>query len=284
MTDGSRRTSLSRGIGVLFITFVSFNCSICLGFWGQKQYQKIEQVSAPAAGIDAISVKTDSGDITFTVADTNDCNVTARITARSFKADDAGRLAEQTRVKLELEGNSVNVMVEKPKLGFADTIAITYDVIIPPGINIDCETSFGKISLLNIKGNVTAVTSMGDIKAEGVTGRMQLNTSYGNIDCNGITSSYTTAKSSFGNVKVAFTDTCPKNLAARLETSFGDIVVVLPSAFAGEITAQTGLGKITTDVPVLVKGEISKKKLVGKISSGNAWLDLKTSFGNVSIK
>ncbi|MGA2093819.1 MAG: DUF4097 family beta strand repeat-containing protein [Sedimentisphaerales bacterium] len=284
MTDGSRRNSLARGIGVLFITFVSFNCSICLGFWGQKQYQKIERVSAPVSGIEAISVKTDSGDITFTVADTNDCNVTATITAQSFKADDAGRLAEQTRVKLELEGNSVQVMVEKPKAGFADIIAIAYEIIIPPGTNVDCETSFGKISLLNIKGNVTAVTSMGDIKTEGVTGRMQLDTSYGDIDCNGITSSYLAAKSSFGNIKVAFTDTCPNNLAARLETSFGDIVVVLPSAFAGEIAAKTGFGKITTDVPILIKGEINKNKIIGKVGSGNAWLDLKTSFGNVSIK
>jgi DUF4097 and DUF4098 domain-containing protein YvlB len=264
---------------------VSFNCSICLGFWGQKQYQRIEQVSAPAvSGIEAISVKTDSGDITFTVADTNDCNVTATITVQSFKADDAGRLAEQTRVKLELEGNSVNVMVEKPKAGFTDIIAIAYDVIIPPGTNVDCVTSLGRIDLLNVRGNVTAVTSMGDIKAESVAGRMQLEASYGDIDCNGITSSYLAAKSGFGNIKVAFTDACPNNLASRLETSFGDIVVVLPSAFAGEITARTSLGKITTDIPVLVKGEINKKKLVGKIGSGNAWLDLKTSFGNVTIK
>jgi hypothetical protein len=294
MTYTYKKNILFGSLVFLVCNFVY--CAVSPGFWGRKEYQRIEQVSTPVSGFETISIKTDSANITFAVSDTNDCNVTARITTQSLTTANAMRLAEQTRIKFKFESNSesnsVQIITEKPRTGLTGIIAIAYDINIPPGTNIYCRTSSGKISLMDIKGNVTAVTSMGDIQAQGVTGRMQLDTSYGDIDCNDITSVYTAAKSKFGNIQVVFSDACPDNLASRLETSFGDIVVAPPSTFAGEITAKTSYGKITTDVPVLVKGEIDKKKLRGNIGSpalsgaegGNAWLDLKTGLGNIKIK
>jgi DUF4097 and DUF4098 domain-containing protein YvlB len=235
-------------------------------------------------GLERISVDTSFGDVKINGADTTDCNVTAKITAKAPTAEEAKQLAEQTQIKLETDGKTLVIKADKPHLKHNRSIGIAYDITVPTKTIIKCKTSFGGIKLANIEGDIDAHTSFGEIDAEETNGKMQLDTSYGEVDCERITSADFTAKSSFGKIEVGFSDSCPANLSAKIETSFGEIDLRMPRNFAGHIAVETSFGKINTDLPILVKGGFGKDRLTGTIGDGPGSLDLKTSFGNVTIK
>lgn len=259
-------------------------CCVCWCWKGQEHYERTESLSAAMAGLERISVDTSFGDVKINGADTTDCSVTAKITGQAPTAEEAKQLAEQTQIKLETDGKTLVVRAEKPHVGHNRSIGIAYDITVPTKTAIKCKTSFGGIKLANIEGDIDSHTSFGGIDAEKIAGRMLLDTSYGKVDCKQITSADFTAKSSFGKIEVGFSDSCPANVSAKIETSYGEVDVDLPSTFAGQVSVETSFGKIKTDLPILVKGEFGKDRLTGTVGEGAGKLDLKTSFGNVTIK
>jgi DUF4097 and DUF4098 domain-containing protein YvlB len=259
-------------------------CCINFGWLNQERYERTEQVSAAMAEAEQISVDTSFGEITISGAQTNDCNVTARITGQAPTADEARALAEQTHIKLETEGKTLVVKAEKPHVRNHRSITISYDIIVPTKTSIKCKSSYGEIKLTNIRGDVTAHTSFGDIAAENITGRVQLNTSYGKVDCRQITCAEFAANSSFGDIEVSFANDCPNDLSAKITTSYGGIDADVPINFAGEVVVETSFGKIKTEVPLMIKGDLGRTRLTGTVGEGNGKLELKTSFGSVTIR
>jgi DUF4097 and DUF4098 domain-containing protein YvlB len=259
-------------------------CCINFGWWNQERYERTEQTSAAMAEAEQISVDTSFGEITISGAETNDCNVTAKITGQAPTTDEAKSLAEQTHIKLETQGKTLVVKAEKPHVRNNRSIMISYNIIVPTKTGIRCKSSYGEIKLTNIKGDVTAHTSFGDVVAENITGRMQLDTSYGKVDCRKISCADFAANSSFGDIEVVFADACPNDLSAKITTSYGGIDADVPINFAGEVVIETGFGKIKTELPLMIKGDLSRTRLTGTVGEGNGKLNLKTSFGSVTIR
>jgi DUF4097 and DUF4098 domain-containing protein YvlB len=257
---------------------------MCWGWRGQEHYERTESLSAAMAGLEKINVDTSFGEITIKGADTTDCNVTAKITGQAPTADEAKSLAEQTQIKLETNGKTLVIKAEKPYVKHNRSVGIAYDITVPVKTSINCKTSYGEVELKNIEGSIVAHTSFGQIKAENINGSVKLDTSYGEVDCEKITTGDFSAKTSFGEVKAGFTDACPVDLRAKIETSFGEIEADIPSSFAGSITAETSFGNIKTDLPITIKGNFGKDRFHGTIGNGSGKLDLKTSFGEVTIK
>lgn len=259
-------------------------CCINFGWWNQQQYERTEQVSAPIDQARQISVDTSFGDITIIGADTNDCNVTAKITGQAPSMDEAKSLAEQTKIKLETDGNTLVVRAEKPHLSRKRSVLITYDIVVPTRTSIKCKSSFGKIKLTNIRGVVSAHTSFGNVEAENITGRMDLDTSYGKVNCRQITCAEFLANTSFGDVEVVFSNACPNDLISKITTSYGNVDADVPTNFTGDVVVETSFGKVRTELPIMIKGEVSKTRLTGTVGEGNGKLNFKTSFGSVTIK
>ncbi len=185
---------------------------------------------------------------------------------------------------MSAEGKVLVFKVEKPILRNNRSIGVSYDVTVPTRTGIKCETSFGKVELKNITGDVDAKTSFGKIYAENITGKVQLDTSYGEVDCKGITTGDFRAKSSFGKMDIEFSDACPADIRARIETSFGEVDVGIPPNFAGDIAVETSFGSVKTELPITVKGDFGKTRINGTIGQGKGRMDLKTSFGSIKIK
>jgi DUF4097 and DUF4098 domain-containing protein YvlB len=267
-------------------------CCICWSWGGQERYERTESLSAPMAGLERISVDTSFGDVKINGADTADCSVVAKITGNAPTTEEAKQLAEQTQIKLETEGNTLVIRAEKPNLKHNRSIGVAYDITVPTKTSVNCRTSFGAVELANIEGDIDTHTSFGEIDIEKISGKILLDTSYGDVDCKQIVSPDFSAKTSFGKIDIEFSDACPADLKAKIETSYGDVKVDLPSAFAGRVSAETSFGKIKTDLPVLVKGAFGKDHLEGTIGQpalsgvegGTGSLDLKTSFGSVKIR
>ena len=259
-------------------------CCMCWGWNGKEKYEKTESLSAPMAGIEKLSVDTSFGEVKIRGAETADCNVTARITGNAPTAEEAKHLAEQTQIKLETDGKTLVIKADKPYLGHNRSVGIAYDITVPTKTSINCKTSYGQVELKNITGNIVAHTSFGQINADNITGKIELNTSYGEVDCEKITTDDFLAKSSFGKIDIDFTDACPADMTVKVNTSFGNIKEDIPSYFAGGVIVETSFGKIKTDLPITIKGEFGKDRFSGKIGDGSGKLDLKTSFGEVTIK
>ncbi len=260
-------------------------CCMGMGRLVKERYERIEQVSAQLTGIEQLSVDTSYGDIKIKGADTNDCNVSAKITAQAPTTDEAKSLAEQTKITLEPQGKTLFVRAQKPEMKSNRSIGISYTIIVPKNIGLECKSSYGNIRLANTIGNITANTSYGDITVETVSGKLQLSTSYGKVDCKQITCADLSANSSFGDVLVQFSGDSPSDLKAKIATSYGDIDADVPLDFAGDVFIDTSFGKITTDLAIVVKGELSKSHLAGTIGNGGKGvLELKTSFGSIKIE
>jgi DUF4097 and DUF4098 domain-containing protein YvlB len=236
------------------------------------------------AGIERIKIDTSFGDVKITGADTTECNAAAQINGQAPTLEEAQQLAEQTKITFVTEGNVFVFKVEKPNLKNNRSIGVSFDVTVPTRTGIKCETSFGKVVLKNITGDVDAKTSFGKIDAENITGKMQLDTSYGEVDCEGITTDYFSAKSSFGKMDIEFSNACPADMRVKIETSFGEMDVHVPPNFAGDVAVETSFGSVKTELPITVKGDVSKTRINGTIGQGKGRMDLKTSFGSIKIK
>jgi DUF4097 and DUF4098 domain-containing protein YvlB len=279
---------MNHRLGVLLFVVVIASILVCLVSCKRltkERYETIQQVSAPTTGIEQLSVDTSYGDIKIKGADTNDCNVSAKITAEATNYDEAKSLAEQTKITLEPKGKTLFVRAQKPEIKDNRSIGISYTIVVPKNIGLECKTSYGNIKLANTIGDITANTSYGDIIVETVSGKLQLTTSYGKVDCKQITCADISANSSFGDLFVRFSEDSPIDLKAKISTSYGDIYADVPLNFAGDVFIDTSFGKIKTDLAIVLKGELNKSHLAGTIGhAGKGVLELKTSFGSVKIE
>ena len=271
----------------MLVSIIATILVYCMGMgrWPKERYEKTQEVSASMTDIEQVSVDTSFGDIKIKGADINDCNVTAKITAQAPTTDEAKSLAEQTKITLETQGKILFVRAQKPETKKNSSIGVSYTIIVPKNIGLECKSSYGNIRLSNTIGDITANTSYGDIDVENIAGKMRLNTSYGKVDCRQITCAEFAANSSFGDMKVVFSNACPNDLSAKISTSYGEVNVDVPLSFAGDVFIDTSFGKIKTDLALVVKGELSKSHLAGIIGhGGKGVLELKSSFGSVKIE
>jgi len=268
----------------LVLTALICGCCMCWGWPAKMHYERTEQLSASMAGIEQIKIDTSFGEVKITGTDTTECKALAKINGQAPTLEEAKQLAEQTKITLVTEGKVLIFRIEKPHLDHNRSIGVSYDVIVPNKTGIKCETSFGKVKLKNITGDIDAKTSFGKIYAENITGKMRLDTSYGEVDCEAITTDDFRAKSSYGKMDIDFSDACPADLRVKIETSFGDVDVDIPPNFAGDIAVETSFGSVKTELPITVKGEVGNTRLKGTIGEGKGKIVLNTSFGSIKIK
>ena len=121
------------------------------------------------------------------------------------------------------------------------------------------------------------------IECRSVDGDIKLDTSYGDVNCKNIISDRLTAKSSYGDINVAYAEDASCEIQAELATSYGDIRLTVPAEFAGQVDLGTNYGSIRSDLPITVQGKISSKRINGTIGEGNGKLCLKTSYGSIKL-
>ncbi len=257
---------------------------MCWGWPAKEHYERTEELLASMAGVEQIKIDTSFGSVKITGADTTECKAIATINGQAPTLEEARQLAEQTKITLFTEGKVMVFKVEKPSMNNNRSIGVSYDVTVPTRTGIKCETSFGNVELKNITGDIDAKTSFGKIYAENITGRVQLDTSYGEVDCKGITTGDFRANSSFGKMDIGFSDACPADIRARIETSFGEVEVSIPPNFGGDVAVETSFGSVKTELPITVKGDFGKTRFNGTIGQGKGRMELKTSFGSIKIK
>ena len=225
-------------IGLSVLSFLSLGgCDIRMGGFNQAQSKRTVSRQVACAPGTTLDVATQSGSITITGTDSNECSVTARIVAYAPTEDEARELAEYTEIKLDAADNTLKIRADKPHLANNRSVTISYEITAPRRLNVLCVSDYGSLSTTNLKGTVKGKTSSGSIKAEQIEGPVDLDTSYGSIDCKTIAGPTALLRSSSGSI----TATDLKG-EAKVVTAYGAITC---NTFSGtSLDLKTESGKI----------------------------------------
>ena len=291
------------------------------GNWSNKQVVEwTDNLTAPLDAGMSLTANTSFGKIIITGAEVSQCTVIADIRVGAPTMQEAEEIAAQVSVTLESSDDGLIVKLNKPQLKQNRTVSADYDITVPRRTNISCNTSFGKIAITNIQGQVAADTSydsvscsnvagnldlkssFGEITIENVegniiadtsyesvnctnvTGDIDLHSSFGKIICRNVNAASLKTNTSYGKIDVNLAPETPSDINADVNTSFGDITFTAPVDFTGRLDMATSFGKISTDLPITVKGNISKDRLKGAVGSGTGNIKLHTSYGSIKLK
>ncbi len=264
---------MKRGLGIK----VLLGCFLCLAVtvggcyinvgccgWPQVKYERVVYLSAPMAFGRSFEAETHNGSITITGGDIADCNVTATIIGRAMSTEDAKKIAEETKIKLEPFGNKLVARIKRPVFATNQSVSVRFDVKLPSKANLELETHNGKIRITGISGDVDGTTHNGRIVCEEVSGDVKLKTHNGKVNV-------VYAKSSAAVCEVS------------LITHNGNIEFTAPPSFSAKADIRTHNGSIRTELAITVVGKFSKSKLAGKIGAGEGTLYLETHNGSIKI-
>jgi len=269
---------------LLCLLVVAAGCCINIGSCAMRaKYERTVQLSAPLSPGSDFAAQTHNGSITIAGADVTDCNVTATITARAITEENAKKLAEQIKIKLEPWGDKLTTKIDKPTFRFNQSVSVSLNVTVPNTTNLELTTHNGAVSITNITGRLNGTTHNGKVTTEQVSGSTKLRTHNGSVICRQV-SGDTQLKTHNGSIKVYYSDAAPSVCDISLITYNGGIELATPSNFSGEVDASTHNGSIRTDLPITIVGKVSKNKLTGKIGTGQGNLHLETHNGSIRVR
>jgi DUF4097 and DUF4098 domain-containing protein YvlB len=228
------------------------------------KHERVIQLSAPIKTNGSFITKTHNGSITINGADVTDCNVTATIIARAGSKEDAKRLAEEVRVKLQGSNDKLVAIIQKPKV-IPECIVVNLVITVPNQAILQLDTYNGIVKIANITSQVNCTTHNGEITTTQVCGTVNLRT-------------YN------GNVKVIYPESVSPSFGISIVTRNGDITFTSPPDFSATVEALVHNGEIHVDLPINVREKVNKKKLNGKIGTGEGKLSVEAYNGSIIIK
>jgi DUF4097 and DUF4098 domain-containing protein YvlB len=225
-------------IGLSVLSFATISgCGVQIGGCNQARYERTASKQAACEAGGTLDVATESGSITITGADTNECRVTARVIAYAPTEQEAQELAEQVQIRLDASGDTLKIRADQPHLANNRSIAVSYEITAPRRLNVLCQSDYGSLSATNLQGAIKGKTSSGSIRAEQIEGLLDLDTSYGSIDCKSVAGPTTLLRSSSGSLTAA-----DLKGEAKFVTSYGNVTC---ETFSGTgLDLKTDSGKI----------------------------------------
>ena len=286
---------------VIVLTALSFlsigGCDVQLGGFGQAKYERTINRQVACEPNSTLDVATQSGSVTITGTDSNECNLTARIVGHAPTEQEAQELAEQVEIRTETADHVLKIRADKPHLANNRSVTVSYEMTVPRRLNVLCQSDYGSLSVAHLKGTVKGKTSSGSIKAEQIEGPLDLDTSYGSIDCRGIAGPTVLLRSSSGSI----TATDLKG-EAKIVTCYGSITCDTFSGTSLDLKTESGRIAISNAsfrdcLANTSYGPLAGNHLKGdsiKLRSGSGsldltaldapTLDLSTSYGSIKVQ
>lgn len=204
--------------------------------------------------------------------------------------EQARRAAEKVNVRVEQNGNIINVVTEYPKWGFSINIGhkprvlFDFDIVAPAQSDVKVHESDGPLDVNGFHGNIDLHASDGNITSQNCSGTVSLNTSDGKVQAAGLQ----------GQLEISVSDgaiTVDRSSGSLvLRSSDGDTHL---TGFNGELQARTADGKLfidglltaltakTSDGSMLIRlapGSVMQKDWSIRSADGNVELNIPSSF------
>jgi DUF4097 and DUF4098 domain-containing protein YvlB len=243
----------------------------------------VVEVSAPLAAGGSFAAKTHNGSITVTGADVTECRVTATIVARASSEEQAKKLAEQTRIRLEPDGSKLKTKIDKPHTGMNQSVGVSLDVTVPGQTDAALATHNGRVEISDLTGRIDATTHNGKVMASRVVGTTKLRTHNGSVICEEISGDIQ-LRGYNGNVRAAYSRSAPPVCDVSIVTHNGSVEFAGPPHYSARADVSTRNGTISTELPITLLGKVSRTELHGTIGAGEGRLHLETNSGSVTIR
>jgi hypothetical protein len=149
---------------------------------------------------------------------------------------------------------------------------------------IEVVTAFGDVRIERVRGDLDVEAGSGDVVLVGFSkGSCDLETGFGNIAASGSFLDLT-AKTSSGRVGVLAEPGSAVERPWSLQSSFGDVEVLVPKEFDCNLFAETSFGCVTSEVTVRAQGRPNDRRVRGEVGEGGGLLTLRTSSGDIRIR
>ncbi len=258
------KSGLLPALCLLFAATFLAGCDVEIGGFARDKYERTEELSSPMPPNGILIVETNVGDITISGGDGDQCSVVVTIIGRAGSAEQAQKLAEETKIKLEAFGDKLTVKVDKPAKKKNHSVEVSFNITLPTRANIHAESNVGDINVSAVTGKITATTNVGSVSCREVAGPVNLRTNV-------------------GNVSAQFSTAAGPAVNARAESNVGDVNFTAPAELSAKIDASTEVGSIRTDLPITITGKIGKK-VHGTIGAGEGKLNFRTNVGSITIR
>jgi DUF4097 and DUF4098 domain-containing protein YvlB len=207
----------------------------------------------------AVSARSSSGDITLTgLSDAGDLEVKAvsgNLTLRAVTAD-----------SLTAHTSSGKIQVEEATLDG----------------RLDLENSSGDVMAVGIRATFCRLASVsGDLTLDGCSGPLDLQTYSGAVEVRNATKVELALGTTSG--KIHFSGSLHTRGEHRVESTSGDVHLVLPADAAFDLDVETDSGDIQTDFAVTMT-EFDRKHVAGQVNGGGPLLRISTSSGDIALK
>jgi hypothetical protein len=223
MKTATRRILLETLIGQTLAVSGCYNCARCL----RKTMAECRVERSVHAGFvpgSKLVVRDNDGAINVCAGDEMDCHVTATAFIHAPTKREAAEIGEQLEIVAEQDAGGLLITVRKPPMPQEHRfVSVDLDIVVPRSAHVDCETTFGRVRLAGIAGDVTVSTQFGSITCEDIRGSLDLETQLGRITCREIVAEHFVASSQKGSIDVSCADTCPAELVAGVSTEWGKI-------------------------------------------------------------
>lgn len=230
-------------------------------------------------------VRDNDGAIRICADDGTECRVTGTVFVHAPAKREAREIGEQVQIAAERNDGVLIVTVKKPPMSQKHRfVSVDLDILLPRQAHVECETSFGRITLTGIEGDVEASTEFGRILCEHTRGALDVQTEFGRVIGREIVSDHLVASSQKGSVGIVCADSCPPEIVADVSTEWGKICFQAPPHYQGALDLDSDLGSVKLRTSADVRGTITRRNVSGRIGSGEGSVRLFTNLGSVTLR
>jgi len=238
-----------------------------------------------------IAVDDASGDVSVVGWDSDTIELTT--TTSAWSDDDLQRLGTRT----DAQADHFSVAAEYPSHCFNCDVSL--ELRVPIGAHVSIETASGDVVIKSLAGPARVDSSSGDVECKDIGGEVHVHSSSGDVTLDGIGSSVD-AYASSGDI-VAHRLQADANLVAssgsvtaefsrfdsvhavRLESSSGDISLVVPRGVGFKIDATTASGSIDSNLHLPIHDRDSGADVTAQVGDGLASVPLRATSGDIGI-
>lgn len=134
---------------------------------------------ASAQGVAGIVLDNLRGDLSIKGVDSDTVDVKGRKTVRAFNRVQADRRNQQTRIRLDREGDLLIVRSSGPLNSVAGQITTDLDISVPRGMNIESRGRNGELTIEGIDGMVDLSAGRGDVRLDRIGKNVRIESSRG---------------------------------------------------------------------------------------------------------
>jgi hypothetical protein len=222
---------------------------------------------------------------------------------RAGSDEEARRLADRVEVRIEQQGDRIEVRTSYPETdwsSFQDAeVLVHIDVRGPVKSDLDVSAEDGPLTITGFEGDLRLSTEDGDLSVSDCSGVARITAEDGDVIVRGFDGDVDagiedgnlrldgklgrlTADAEDGDIDVRLDTGALMTADWRIEAADGGIRMEVPEGFAAELDVDTNDGSIDVDVPSTA-AEFSEGRLTGAMNGGGHRLVIRTEDGSVRL-